>query len=292
MLNVGSIISGAFALPVRHPLAVALWSLLYAVPGMVSWLLMQPAALAPADGQEMPAADAFRYLGLVFLAQLVLFLIVVALLSAALRLMLRPHEPGLAGLRLGMDELRILGLSLLMTIAVYFGFVIVVLVLALLFAGLATGLGTVGGAAVVGLAVLAVLGLFIWLQVRLSLVFPLTFIRRKIIIGDSWELTRGRFWTLFGGYFAIFLILMVLWILASAVSAAPYLLSLMQSGFDPDAIQALSSAQMSEINAVTVLGWLLGGAAGALGIALFAGATATVVRQLGVHEEQVASTFA
>ena len=43
----------------------------------------------------------------------------------------------------------------------------------------------------------AIFCLAVWLQVRLSLVFSLTFLRRKFIIGDSWELTRGRLWSLF-----------------------------------------------------------------------------------------------
>ena len=48
-----------------------------------------------------------------------------------------------------------------------------------------------------------------WFYVKLSLSFPLTLLRRRFVIGEAWTLTKGRFWTLFGAYFMIFVIMFV-----------------------------------------------------------------------------------
>ena len=66
----------------------------------------------------------------------------------------------------------------------------------------------------------------------------------------------------------------------------------MQSGLDPEAMQGIAQAQLSQLTARTALGWLLGGVLGGLGIAAIGGATASVVRDLGMNRHDLAATFA
>ncbi|WP_129790844.1 hypothetical protein [Sphingosinicella sp. CPCC 101087] len=292
MLNLGSIISGAFALPTRFPLAVGAWALIYALPGIASWFFVQPAMLTPLNGEGTAPFDLTRYFGSVLLVWLAMFLVVAVLMTAAFRAMLRPEEPSLVGLRLGADEIRTMGLSLLLAVAFYAGFVIVAFAIGLMFVGVGAGMNLAGSVLFIIVAIIAVLASVIWLQVRLSLVFALTFLRRRIVVVESWTLTRGRFWTLFGSYLVILLFLLMLWGVTAAVTAAPLLDSFMQADFDPEAMQAIAADRFGEFSAMTLLSWLLGGLLGALGIALYAGATSTVVRDLGVHEEDIAQTFA
>jgi hypothetical protein len=141
-----------------------------------------------------------------------------------------------------------------------------------------------------------VLAVAVWLEVRLSLAFPLTVMRGRIVIGEAWRASRGRFWTLFGAYIVIFLLMLVLWIAASLVTSGGYFAELAASGFTPEGIQAAGEHQMARqfgsINATTVIGWLLGAIAGSLSIALFGGAMATAARELTGHTDELAETFA
>ncbi|HEX2801018.1 MAG TPA: hypothetical protein VHN73_03020 [Phenylobacterium sp.] len=113
-------------------------------------------------------------------------LVVVALY----RLMLRPGAgPGIFYLRLSRDEGRLFGLWLVM--------------LGGLLAGLTAAYGalraltSIGGVAA-GIGTLAVLGLVVWVAIRLSLAGPVNFASGRFGLAQSWRLTRGRFWALFG----------------------------------------------------------------------------------------------
>jgi hypothetical protein len=128
-----------------------------------------------------------------FLLVLAMVLMIIAVLTAGVyRLVLRPHERGLAHLRLGADELR-LAVVHLMLFSVGIGMLVAA---ELVVAGLSSdGPAPPGPVALVG-AVLAVA--LIWVGVRLSLATPLTFAEKRISLGAAWRLTRGRFWSLFG----------------------------------------------------------------------------------------------
>jgi hypothetical protein len=123
----------------------------------------------------------------------------------------------------------------------------------------------------------------IYVEVRISLAFPLTFVRRNFIIGEAWRLSRGRFWTLFGAYFLIVLIHVALATLLFAFAFAPFFSELAQGGDAPEAVQLAVQHQFARFATIdaTNAGLLLGAALlCGLGIALFGGAVATAARDL------------
>jgi hypothetical protein len=299
MLSAGSIIEGAFRLIREHPAAVAVWGLLYLLAAIAMSFAMQPvveAQMASLGGDPQRAvAGMAAMVGRIFLLQSAFFVLFVVLMTAAQRAVLRPAEKGFFYLRLGMDELRMIGLSLILVIAVYFGFVIVAILAALAVFAVAAALGSVA-ALVAGLILgFGLLGALIWLEVRLSLAFPLTLVRRRIILGESWRLTKGRFWTLFGAYLVIFLVILAVSIALSLVTTGSYFAELIRNAGNPEAMRHAMEAQMDrqfgQVTAMTVAGWVLGAVAGAITIALMGGATATATRVL-IGEESVADTFA
>lgn len=289
MLNVGSIVSSAFALLARAPVAIGVWSALCALPGIGWWFIARREFSRLLEGSGFGAEYFIGMIG----TQVALGLITVLIATAALRLSLRPNEPGVAGLRVGADELRILGVSLLLGLA----FLVVALALGIVVAMVSlsstgSGAGDLGNVVIAIPFILVALAIFVWLQVRLSLVLALTFVRRNIAIGEAWDQTRGRFWTLFGGYFVIFLFVVLLWSLSGLVTAAPYLSSFMEAGLEAEAMEGIAQGQMTRISVTTVASWALSGLTGTIAIVLFTCATAAVVRALGLEEEEISRTFA
>ena len=109
------------------------------------------------------------------------------------------QDRGLAFLRFGADELRLAVVSV-----VYIGVAALAAFAVTLTAGLVAAAGAaiagpVAGlfAAIVGLAGIAAL---IYGAVRLSLAPVQTFAERRLRLFDSWELTKGHFWSLAGAY--------------------------------------------------------------------------------------------
>jgi hypothetical protein len=300
MLSAGTIIEGAFR-PLRdHPAAVAVWGLLYLVAVILMSFAMRPFAdfqVAAAGGDpQMAMAGMSQMMSQMFLLQLAYFIFFVVLMTAALRAVLRPGEQGFAYLQLGMDELRMIGLTLLIVVVAYIGFLLVFVVGAIVVAGAWAAGGAATAVPLAFILLLALLGGVIWLEVRLSLAFPLTLLRGRIIIGESWRLTRGRFWTLFAGYLVVFLIILAIAIAAGLATAGSYLSDLMRNAGDPEAMQRAMEAQMDrqfgEITPMMVLGWLLSAAVGVITVALMGGAVATAARALAGDEESIADTFA
>ncbi|HTK36336.1 MAG TPA: hypothetical protein VL358_13775 [Caulobacteraceae bacterium] len=125
---------------------------------------------------------------------LVLLPLSAVLWTAAVRAYARPLESRFAYLRLGTDELRMFRLAILITIVEYF---------ALLLGGIAFG-------ALLLIAVSKNLphpveiilgGMFLVAVVivsRLILAPAATFDQRRVVLLQSWKLTRGRFWPLAG----------------------------------------------------------------------------------------------
>src|SRR4051794_21168652 len=144
MLNVGTILGGAFGLVKRRPVAVAVWGAVYFVGLLGFMIVMQPmfqAQAAIAGGADPAAAMAGMpaMLGRLLLVELGIFILFIILYTATQRAVLRPDESAFAYIRLGMDELRMLGLSLLLLIIFYavtlVGGILIGLVMALALSG-------------------------------------------------------------------------------------------------------------------------------------------------------------
>lgn len=295
MVSAGSILEGAFGLLRDHPAAVAVWGLIYFAAAAGMSLAIQP-ALGNLTDPEAMAANMQSMFGQLMLFQFGFFILYVAMWTAAQRAILRPSEGGIAFIRFGMAEIRMFIVMIILGITFYFGFVLAIIAVTLVaVAGYAAG-GVAAAVAAAAIGSLLAFGIVTWLLVRLSLAFPLTLLRGDIVIGESWRLTQGRFWPLFGAYLVIFLVVTALGIAASFAATGSYLIDIIRNIQDPAALQGVIEAQMArqfgQVTAMTVLGWALSALAGTLTIALFGGALATAVRGLTAGQESMADTFA
>jgi hypothetical protein len=305
MTSVGSILGGAFRLVRDHPLSVLVWGLIHAAAFAALFLAMRPLfqvyadffsamfaqQLAAGPGKPMDPQMFQPYVarmqaagGIVFLAELGLFALLAIIFTATQRAVLRPGQRSFFFLRFGGDELRLMGLAFFLAVCLGIGFFVAELLLIIVIVIIAVASGS---AAVVGLLALiafcVLMGAAIYAQVRVSLAFPLSFVRRAFIIGEAWRLSKGRFWTLFGAYFVIMLFYLVLAAILFGVAAAPLISELAQAPNTPEAIQLAFQHQLARVLAPDpiLIGVMFGSALlGGLMIALFGGAVATAARDL------------
>lgn len=243
-----------FRLVRRNPLALVAWTLLYAVltltalfslSGMVGQLESWSAQVEAMESVESPRLDQVMALMAGFggiMAQVAWLLpvsmVVGAMLAAAVaRGVLKPSSGDRFGyLRLGMDEVRVMVVTFVLGLVLCLGMVIAIVALALLTtaAQLAGGGGT---AAIVGVvAGLALICLFVWLSVRLSLAVPITVAEKRFAFFDSFAVTRGRFWPLFGMAIIVIVMVMLVELLSSMVSLPLGIMSGLQT-WSPGATQ-------------------------------------------------------
>lgn len=262
MTGSGEILSGAFSLLARRPGAVAIWALLHAALGSISAVFILPRLFAAmprptADGTpdmatEMAAMQQMLGLqGISWLLSIASAFVGAVILCAAFRALLRPEEGGFASLKLGMDEVRVFAMMMVIQFGGAIVMVIVMLIAMLLGLLIWFAAGNYPAIAVllIALLVVAILCAVIWASVRLSLLFPMTFIRREFVIDEAWKLSRGRFWTLF----VPFLVLALMMGVVSSVVMVPVFLSVFASMpappavEDPQAVQAYSEALMQQM---------------------------------------------
>ena len=214
----------------EHPKAVAVWGLSALIFSLILQVVFVP-MVGPALTMlhsATPQARADPARALAALGQLApsyaLFLVVATifysfLYAAMNRSVLRPADDRFGYFRLGGDELRQLGLQLLL-FAVFLG-AYVGLVLALVLITVLLGLALKVMAAIVAVVgVVAVVCALIFLAVRLSLASALTFDTGRIDLFGSWTLTRGRFWPLFGTYVLVLALVAVVYLLSALVILA------------------------------------------------------------------------
>jgi hypothetical protein len=262
MASVGSIVGGAFAVVRDRPGAVAMWGVAYVVGVFAIVLLCGLMVMGMMPSREMIGGDPGQMFGTVILMALIFyaayFFLLAVLMNAVFRSVLRPEERSFASLRVGMDELRMFGLVLLVAIASFILSFLGQLLLALIGSVLTLALG--GGAIAVLVNVvlfLAYVAAWIWLGVRLSLLYPVTFYRRRITIDGAWDLSRGQFWTLFLSYLVIFAIFLVIFGTIFWLTFGGLFAELAAAGKDPEAGRLVMMDFAARMSAISPLVWLM-----------------------------------
>lgn len=214
-----------FRLVRRNPVALVGWTLLYLVytlatlfaaggmmRSMAVWMDQvealeagpppnSPEALVPIMESYMAAMSHMAW-------AIPLSLVIGAVLMAAIaRAVLTPGTGGFGYMRLGMDEVRVFVVTLVIAI-LYACATAVAFAAAFIIGGIAIGAMEGWGALVMVLAVLAAIAFMIWLGVRWSLAVPITVDQKKFAFFESFAVTKGRFWPLFG--MAVIALIMVL----------------------------------------------------------------------------------
>lgn len=282
-MTVGSLLRDGFGLIRAQPGAIAIWTLLYLAAGIVGLALMLPAMTTIAASPLPDPAGAQPMTGWMLLFDLVLLVVVTVIFAAVFRAVFWPEQRRLAYLRLGRDELLLIVLMVLLSIAAFVAILVAALIGGLLI-GVVAAAGGYGAATALGVVLAIALGcVAIWLEVRLSLAFPLTMLRNRITIGEAWRLSRGRFWTLFGAYFVSAVIIVVLSTIVLWPMMATYFGDIMQAGGDPQAMNAVMQAQIARLThpgVGMIVSWLLGGLIYTLGLTLIGGIQASATARL------------
>jgi len=295
-VTVGSILEGAFRLIKERPGALLLWIVIQLLVTIASsyalMLIVQgqiDAYLAGATESEVGVGYLVQTL-LITLAGLVVSSI---LYAAALRAVLRPGEGGPGALRLGMDEVRTFLLTLLYVIIFFVGMIVLTFIFALFMGG--AGTRTAGAGAIIVMVLVCVIGAYF--GTKLSLTYPLTLMRESFAIGEGWSLTDGRFWTLFGAYLILFLIMLVVAVASTVATDWEYFQLIAQYGLNSEQADAFTLREVQQlaagdIDAMLILKWVLGGVQGGLFLALGAGAVGTAAKELTADEDGLTDTFA
>jgi hypothetical protein len=238
-----------FRLVKREPKSVLAWAAVQLVFGlaltavMVSVLGPLQAATLSASGTNPDPVAALQNVGRMFgvLALLTpVYLIYIGVVTGAVyRAVLRPEEKGLARLKLGADELRLVGTWLLMGL-LYFG---MAFVLAFVAAFVTSAAGV--RSPLVSLLPLLVLLVVALIGVRLSFAGPMTFAERKIRLLSSWRATKGKFWPLLGCYVLAFIFVLIIYLVLASIGFAGALAS--AGGSPTQAVQALFRPQVGSL---------------------------------------------
>jgi hypothetical protein len=286
--SVGSILSGAFRLFKEQPVTVAIWIGIFVAYGLLSNALLLGGfgtdLEALRSGQVSPASA----IGAGLLGALLGLLFFAVMSCAIFRAILRPEDGGFAWLKFGMDEFRMMGLYLILIVVGGFFALIAGLVVFFMVGGAALAAGAMPGAGTVLFMFLFMLLLFVglvYVLVRLSLVGPLTFLRRRIAIDDGWALSRGNFWKLFLVYLVLGIIMMVLQMVVPSIPGQPGFMQVLQNFGDPDAMQAMQQVEIGSITIAAMLPYvLIASIVQAIAHVLNNGAISTAVREL-LHDE-------
>ena len=273
----------------EHPRALGAWAVYSVVLSLVSSLIL--VGLGGADAGRLLAFGAqagrdpavmiatFERLIPAYGVLLAVSLVSNAVMGAAMnRAVLRPGDDRFGFLRLGVDELRQLGLGCL-ALALFAAAYVALAFAVGLVAGLVGAVAKGGAVIVIALGVAATAAALAYLWVRLSLASPLTFDTGRIDLLGSWALTRGRAWRILGTYAVSLLLMALVYLLSALVIAA--LAALLNGGRPTD---ALAPSDLRSLGAYftpfRIAGLVLSGFVTALVLPVWLTPPATVYRSL------------
>jgi hypothetical protein len=245
-----------FRLVREHPRTVAAWAVVMTVVSVINTVLVVkffgPGLTALMDlqaaGPETDPAElakALEPLAPFYMISLLYTLVLYAVMMAALnRLILRPEAGRTAYLRLGVDELRQVGVFVvlyLIMMAVSFVATIGVVFVAVVFGVLAGGNpGVITAVSMLGLIAVAVGVLFV--VMRLSFLSSIAFDTGKISPRAAWAMTKGIGGSLVGTYAVAIALAAVVYLLIMVILAA---VGLAVGGMD--AVAALMKPDMTSL---------------------------------------------
>ncbi|WP_309645051.1 hypothetical protein [Phenylobacterium sp.] len=259
-----------FRITREKPKVLLIWAGFYLIIS-----LLMPVLLVTMGGQNLMALEAqanspnadpsaalanLTALGPLYAILIPVGLAVQAVLAAAVyRAILRPQDPSFGYLRLGQDELRLIVLTL-----IYFLLSLVAVTVVVLMGGIGAGVayGLLGSPIFgVGLG-LFLLGLLLYVAIRLSLAPVITFAEERISVFESWALTKGQFWKLLGSYIlaiasvvVVLLLAMVIFMAAAAILAGGDIASVGKI-FTPD-LSSVAAYYTPPMVAYTIFGGFL-----------------------------------
>ncbi|WP_299009234.1 hypothetical protein [uncultured Caulobacter sp.] len=223
----------------RKPLAVLAWAafslVMLPILGLIAKIVLGDegrTALAGRVGSADPREllDLVTHLGGAMVLLIALALVLGAVLQAAIiRSVVEPDNDRLAYLRLGREEVQLLIVSLI-TWAAALGVTVIpsgaVVLGAALLSGAAAGWFATLGA-------LAVIGLSLWVAVRLSLLGPHAFSHHHIDVRAAWIQTHGQFFRLLAMFAMTIALTALVSVLGAMVSSVVG--NLISGGVEPEA---------------------------------------------------------
>ncbi|MFE9083698.1 hypothetical protein ACQKKG_02805 [Brevundimonas sp. NPDC003935] len=252
--SIGEALASGFRLTRRRPLRVWMWGVASVAPSLLVGALMLRlfGAMALTDmGSEEPSAafveQMVQFQALSGLANILQMLIWVVVTAAIFRTVLF-HERAdrFAGLKIGMDEVRIAVVGLAMII----GFYAAAIVIALIAFAVGAGLWFVSEAAAVavGLLVAVVAGLAVWgVILRACLIMPASVALGDFAFVQGWKLSKGQVLRLLGLSLAIVVVVLAIELALLVIVAV--VLSLLAG------INVFSLAAMLERGAPPTVDW-------------------------------------
>ncbi len=241
--SVGEALGSGFKLIGRRPFSVFAWGLAYLILAVAPVLLafgalapdwialmhqsMSAALVHPGAPPDMTAMAPMQAKMMTLEPVIVLVPLVgrVVVMGAVFRAVLEPRNSGFAFLRIGMKEVWLF----LLTFAV--GILAAIYMVVAILGGIAIG-GALGAALaaahveklwiiwVEAVLCLALVVVSVWIFLRLSMAFPMTFAEREFRLFESWKLTRGNGWRLLGLAILLVIVAMLIEVVIAAIVGA------------------------------------------------------------------------
>lgn len=224
-----------FRLVRRRPMVVVWWSLAYLAMFIVGFLIFGQTmasmmALSTAiEASDETSLEQLRQMGEIF-GRMMLYALPLGLLSGALlnaavaRAVLEPGAHRFGYLRLSMDEVRVLVVTVVLSL-LHFAIAMIGSVLVSGIVGFGAASGQTWMFLIAFLVAVAAIAGFAFVAVRLSLAVPITLAERRIAIFASWPMTAKVFWPLLGMAILAFVMTMVVSLLSSLVAGPATLLT-------------------------------------------------------------------